>query len=104
MHINVENNSRNILKSVILSLAMSLIIFSPTAFSTQAPGSLNCAMSDIGEIMVEIYPLIVAKRELSAEETQKSVACASARPLWKQNPEGMQKHQRSFSAGRGGRI
>lgn len=63
------NNHRKSLLATRTVILLCVFLISSAAHSSKPPESLNEAMSRIGNIMVDIYPTIVARRALTNEET-----------------------------------
>lgn len=53
---------------IILSIFLSACFFCASAIAESAPKNINQVMTEIGKTMVDTFPLIVAKRQLTSDE------------------------------------
>ena len=89
-----------IINKLLTIVLVCLITFASTAQASPAPEqeNLNQIMTNIGNIMVEIYPLVVAKRPLEKQEIRTidkaliglSDLFAAAKPFIKEKSDGYQ--------------
>lgn len=91
--------TRTFIQILLIVLASFMVIAGTThASSVSSPKNLNQVMDEIGKVMVDIYPLVVAKRALKKAEIQKiekaldnlSKFFSDAKPFIKQKSDGYQ--------------
>jgi hypothetical protein len=60
------------MKNIILTICLTFTLIANSAYASEAgkATNLNYIMTDIGKIVVKLYPLLVAKRELTEKDTR----------------------------------